>query len=143
MNGIKTVTTFDTIYNADTVEWCPVSPYHNFLVCGTYQLNEETKNRFGRLYLLKLSTDSLNVVQELDMAAIPDCKWCPTRIDSKILLAVATTTGQVIVYELKSGMKKLAFHNNVDTIFFFVLPLGRFFMLYMLSFVLCNLLIKA
>lgn len=101
MNGIETITTFDTVYNADTVEWCPVPCYLNFLVCGTYQLNEETKDRFGRLYLLRVA-DNLHVVQQLEMAAIPDCKWCPVCVDSKILLAVATTAGQVIVYELKT-----------------------------------------
>lgn len=104
MNKIETVTTFDTVYNADTVEWCPVSPYNNLLVCGTYQLNETDKNRFGRLYLLKVNTDSLHVIQQLDMGAIPDCKWCPISVDGKILLAVATTDGQVTVYELKMGI---------------------------------------
>lgn len=103
MNGIETVTTFDTVYNADTVEWCPVSPFRNLLVCGTYQLNEATKDRFGRLYLLKVSTSSLHVVQQLDIAAIPDCKWCPISVSGKILLAVATTAGQIIVYELKTA----------------------------------------
>lgn len=31
---------FDTELSADTVEWCPVSPNHNILVCGTYQLQK-------------------------------------------------------------------------------------------------------
>jgi len=29
---------YDTVYTADSVEWCPSEGYHNVLLCGTYQL---------------------------------------------------------------------------------------------------------
>lgn len=28
----------DTIYSADSIEWCPIPGYENILACGTYQL---------------------------------------------------------------------------------------------------------
>jgi len=31
----------DTGYYADTVEWCPVESFEDYLVCGTYQLFEK------------------------------------------------------------------------------------------------------
>ena len=33
---------FDTGYSADTTEWCPVPDYQHVLLCGTYQLAENT-----------------------------------------------------------------------------------------------------
>ena len=31
---------WDTGYSADSVEWCPVEPHRDVLVCGTYQLDK-------------------------------------------------------------------------------------------------------
>ena len=31
----------DTVYSADSVEWCPISNYHHVLACGTYQLEDK------------------------------------------------------------------------------------------------------
>ena len=33
-------TTIDTVYNADSAEWCPVEGFQDLLLCGTYQLEE-------------------------------------------------------------------------------------------------------
>lgn len=45
--GISTLCKYDTELSADSVEWCPHTPYRNFFVCGNYQLCEE-----GNLKLL-------------------------------------------------------------------------------------------
>lgn len=37
--------TIDTIYNADTVEWCPVEGFQDLLLCGTYQLEENDSQK--------------------------------------------------------------------------------------------------
>ena len=37
----KTLCSLDTGYYADTVEWCPVESFQDYLVCGTYQLFEK------------------------------------------------------------------------------------------------------
>lgn len=39
--GTKTLCSLDTGYFADTVEWCPVEGFQDYLVCGTYQLFEK------------------------------------------------------------------------------------------------------
>jgi len=54
-NDWKTILKFDTKLYADIVEFCPF-PQHQDLVCiGTYQLNEETKQREGGIYLFSTS----------------------------------------------------------------------------------------
>ena len=37
--------------HADCVEFCPNSSGNNLLAAGTYELNEQTQHRAGRLYL--------------------------------------------------------------------------------------------
>ncbi|GIY14327.1 hypothetical protein CDAR_78531 [Caerostris darwini] len=37
-------------FNADSVEWCPVPKFAQYLTCGTYQLNEVYKNDSFRHY---------------------------------------------------------------------------------------------
>lgn len=34
---------WDTGYSADSVEWCPVEPHRDVLVCGTYQLEKSAE----------------------------------------------------------------------------------------------------
>ncbi|KNC84551.1 hypothetical protein SARC_03224 [Sphaeroforma arctica JP610] len=41
--AVKTHKTIDTIYSADTVEWCPIPELADVLVCGTYQLLQESE----------------------------------------------------------------------------------------------------
>ena len=38
--GIKTSFTFDTELSADSIEWCPVENYSDYLTLGTYQVNQ-------------------------------------------------------------------------------------------------------
>jgi len=35
---VITLDTYDTVYSADSVEWCPAEGFTEFFVCGTYQL---------------------------------------------------------------------------------------------------------
>lgn len=41
---------FDTLFTADSVEWCPTPGLEEVLACGTYQLNEH-ESRVGSLML--------------------------------------------------------------------------------------------
>ena len=53
---------FDTVLNADAVEFCPVKGLRDLLICGTYQLKEsdvgrgraEDQTRLGRLFALSV-----------------------------------------------------------------------------------------
>ena len=54
---------FDSVLNADAVEFCPVSGLRDLLICGTYQLKEgdegkraDEQTRLGRLYALTVSS---------------------------------------------------------------------------------------
>ena len=38
-----TIVTFDSVYSADSVEWCPTPGFRDIFVCGTYQLVETDK----------------------------------------------------------------------------------------------------
>jgi diphthamide biosynthesis protein 7 len=129
-NNMQTLHIWDTEYSADSVEWCPISPFQNIFVCGTYQLattestevenrkyDDTSKNleisegsavcntykRSGRLYLFAMdSLKGLYLLQTLEMPAILDCKWCHCKIDGKILLAVANAVGEVLLYEMRT-----------------------------------------
>jgi diphthamide biosynthesis protein 7 len=127
-NNMQTLHTWDTEYSADSVEWCPISPYQNIFVCGTYQLaqnqNTEVKkndydcsltkqerseenvvsdacSRLGRLFVFAVhSSRGLFPLETLEMPAILDCKWCHCKIYGKIVLAVANAVGDVLLYEM-------------------------------------------
>jgi diphthamide biosynthesis protein 7 len=124
-NKMQTLHIWDTEYSADSVEWCPIAPYQNVFVCGTYQLaqnqNAEVKrqvcdcsltnqeenavsdpcSRLGRLHMFAIdSSRGLCLLQTLEMPAILDCKWCHCKIHGKILLAIANAVGDVLLYEM-------------------------------------------
>jgi diphthamide biosynthesis protein 7 len=141
-NNMQTLHIWDTEYSADSVEWCPVSPYQNIFVCGTYQLSttenievkktecdDSLKNlemsegraicnpykRNGCLYLFAIdSLKGLCLLQTLDMPAILDCKWCHCKIYGKILLAVANSVGEVLLYEMHTTGKPKSEEDDVS-----------------------------
>uniref|UniRef100_A0A3P8WFB4 methylated diphthine methylhydrolase n=1 Tax=Cynoglossus semilaevis TaxID=244447 RepID=A0A3P8WFB4_CYNSE len=101
----RSLQVFDTEQSTDSVEWCPVSPCHNILVCGTYQLNKEeaTPSRSGRLYLFNFRQDALmspplTELQQIDTAAILDLKWCHVPVSGKALLGAAAASGELQLY---------------------------------------------
>jgi len=111
----KVIHYVDTQLCADSVEWCPFVPFQQVLALGTYEIvkaNESEPSpeatsvshpakRHGRLFLYRvLSMDELDQVQTIDLPAILDMKWCHARIQEKILLAVATAPGQLLIYQL-------------------------------------------
>lgn len=83
MLEIETVQTFDTIYSADSVEWCQDDAHQNYFVVGTYQLEEkdaiDSSNnvRKGRIYLFHYdeATAELTECQRIETDAVLDQKW--------------------------------------------------------------------
>ncbi|XP_038623741.1 diphthine methyltransferase [Tachyglossus aculeatus] len=113
----RMVQVVDTEYSADSVEWCPLDDWHNFLVCGTYQLrvpdksktesaqSDESQARLGRLYLYSCNEDlsspnPLVEVQRRDGAAILDMKWCHVPVAGLPTLGVADARGVVELFQL-------------------------------------------
>ncbi|KAL5518935.1 hypothetical protein ACEPAH_618 [Sanghuangporus vaninii] len=113
----------DTIYPADSVEFCPVQGYHDILACGTYKLIEgpttsleqesesgestttSHRKRIGKCILLKAHSsqedERLEILQEIDMPAILDMKWS----HSSSLLAVADSEGHVSLHKLDTNVR--------------------------------------
>ncbi|CAK1595804.1 unnamed protein product [Parnassius mnemosyne] len=105
----KTILRWDTGYSADSVEWCPLEPYRNFLVCGTYQLdkkNEEQQDtkqkRLGRIHLFMVDTNTKELfpIQTIDTSGILDQKWCHHPIQNYPVLGVVTSEGFIQLYRL-------------------------------------------
>ncbi|KAJ9577190.1 hypothetical protein L9F63_006247 [Diploptera punctata] len=126
---METLHQWDTIYSADSVEWCPIAPHQNIFVCGTYQLAEhesqqDAYKRLGRLYLFKFNiTEDLKLVQTIDMPAILDMKWCQRIVNGNILLAIANATGSIDIFKLDSDECSLSLlcsgsvaETNVETL---------------------------
>lgn len=103
----STIDSFDTILSADSVEWCPIENFRDIFVCGTYQLLEkesidasESQKRVGRIYLFQVEHGRLNLLEQLEGAAVLDMKWARSRVSNKILLGVANAKGMLQIYEL-------------------------------------------
>lgn len=99
--NVKLLTSHDTIFPADTVEWCPITDYHNVFVCGTYKLDELTKSKTGTINLFVLDgCNKIKLIQSLPEDAVLDLKWNPYIISGKILLAAALSGKHIKVYSL-------------------------------------------
>lgn len=67
--------------NADCAEFCPYDGYHNWLAVGTYQLDESSSTRQGRLYLYSTVAPhgaegpQLRLRATLDLPGIFDLQW--------------------------------------------------------------------
>lgn len=112
----RSLQVFDTELSADTVEWCPVPPNHDILVCGTYQLQKgvgeenATPSRTGRLYLFEFQREGpmsppLTELQRMDTAAILDLKWCHVPVSERAVLGMAAATGELQLYTLSESQE--------------------------------------
>ncbi|KAI5701019.1 hypothetical protein M8J75_005316 [Diaphorina citri] len=71
---------WDSVYSADSIEFCPLAPYQHVFLCE----------------------ESIERIRTVDTPAILDIKWCHRRVQDKIVFAVVNAIGQLIVYELVS-----------------------------------------
>lgn len=92
---------YDTIYPADCVEWCPIFEYNNIFVCGTYKLDETNKSKTGTINLFALDNQNkIKLIQSISEDAVLDLKWNYLVVSGKILLAAALSGKHVSVYKL-------------------------------------------
>ncbi|KAL4240914.1 Diphthine methyltransferase [Mactra antiquata] len=108
--------TIDTLYSADSIEWCPIPGFEDIMLCGTYQLEESKDDaktdgspqvRVGRLYMYKLenqstSTPKLKLCTSLDMPGILDIKWSYQTINGRPYFGVVNSVGQIKVFVVKN-----------------------------------------
>lgn len=76
---------FGTELTADSVETCPhTEAWPGLTVCATYQLDEETRTKRGRLHAFAVDSAadkalSVNQVWTAPCAAVLDAKWSQSR----------------------------------------------------------------
>ncbi|KAF7724764.1 Diphthine methyltransferase [Apophysomyces ossiformis] len=102
------IASFDTVYSADSTEFCPFRDHAQYLACGTYQLTDETKDnariRKGKLYLFQVEPEtSAPLVQKqvVETPAILDMKWSHALIRGQQVLGVADSVGGLSLYALQ------------------------------------------
>lgn len=111
--SVELFASYDTIYPADTVEWCPIPEYNNILVCGTYKLNEANKSKTGTINLFSLDNQNeIKLVQSVPEDAVLDLKWNPFIVSGQILLAAALSGNRISIYRLG----EFSVINNQNTI---------------------------
>lgn len=103
--AVPTATTHQELtldLNADVAEWCPAPPpAARLLAAGTYQLNEATQEREGRLYFYRLKGEiarnnanlSLDPAGTVDVPGVFDLRWRPDA--ERPLLAAALADGSL------------------------------------------------
>lgn len=127
---VKNLHTMDTVYPADSIEWCNHPDYKNYFVCGTYQLEksdetessgtdvhssleEATTNRVqqkrsGYVYGYEFHPENHKSLREIQCiqteAGVLDMKWLPNPklIDQCPRLVIANALGQVEIFELNT-----------------------------------------
>ena len=124
--NFKTLYVSDTGNNADSVEWCPISPYKNSFACGTYHLiegnekpHEENDNnactRSGGVVIYTICKDRLEKNCQVDCPAVLDMKWCNEKVNGDIVLAVANAAGEVVTYTFKNYILKFLSKCSIKT----------------------------
>lgn len=109
-----------TKYPADSVEFCPVEPFLNHFICGTYFLLEDeapsggVQERIGSIMLLRV-TDTLETLQIVDTNGVLDTKWCPKPVDGRILLGVVSAKGDVDLYLFENELLTFLTGMNLRT----------------------------
>ncbi|XP_030840269.1 diphthine methyltransferase [Strongylocentrotus purpuratus] len=128
LGRIATQCKIDTGLYADSVEWCPTPTLQDYVVCGTYQLQEDEgtgngqaqdsedeatdkrkSTRKGQLQLYKLQVEetlssdvngTLEEVQKIDMPGILDIKWNQHLTDGKTHLGLVDAEGDLQLFTL-------------------------------------------
>lgn len=101
----SSVSTIDTILNADCVAWCPSPVKSHLLLCSTYQLVGQ--RRSGSLLLFS-SGPTIQLLQSIvNLHGVFDFKWSINGQD--VFVAVADSAGQVTLLKLDPVADKLEY----------------------------------
>ncbi|KAJ3260963.1 hypothetical protein HK103_006918 [Boothiomyces macroporosus] len=104
----------DTVYSADSVEFCPIPDYQQYCAIGTYQVLEQEKeketNRTGKFMIHQTDDEFTNVFSQ-NTSAILDMKWSFQLIGGKPCLAIVTATGDTVLYQLDQDGKALEYQS--------------------------------
>ncbi|KAI0655085.1 WD-40 repeat-containing protein [Cubamyces menziesii] len=120
---------FDTDWPADSAEFCPHPGAEDFFVVGTYKLEQSEKDqndaeneesapspsearkpqkRRGKCLLFRVDTDDrFDLLQETELPAILDMKWCHRESSATPVLGIADSEGHITLHELRTEEGRL------------------------------------
>ncbi|KAI0068187.1 WD-40 repeat-containing protein [Artomyces pyxidatus] len=121
---------FDTVWPADSVEFCPHPDATNIFACGTYMLetpdighadDDDAPNpvvsgakgqiRKGKCLIFEVASGGdgsiFSQVQDTPLPAVLDMKWCHTSRSRSPLLGVADAEGNITLHEWDINQKCL------------------------------------
>lgn len=95
------IASFDTVYSADSTEFCPFENHAQYLAVGTYQLTDEQQEnvriRKGKTYLFDV-TKPLVPKQVIETPAVLDMKWSHALVNDKQCLGIVDSIGGFHLY---------------------------------------------
>ncbi|TCD71525.1 hypothetical protein EIP91_008906 [Steccherinum ochraceum] len=127
---------FDTTWPADSAEFCPLEESGGVLVCGTYYLEPTAPNpgveqpetgqhsekpvsqkRRGKILVLDVTDGDSGLqrkqVQEIELPAVLDLKWCHRQADVSPVLAAADSEGGVTLFEYQGPEERLVQRQSI------------------------------
>ncbi|KAJ7783793.1 WD40-repeat-containing domain protein [Mycena maculata] len=115
---------FDTVFPADSVEFCPHPTAQDVLVCGTYNLEKtapvsegSAQKRTGQCLVFKIESSPETTprkIQTIDLPAVLDMKWCHRSLSAAPLLSVADSEGNVSLHEWQEQESRLESHPPIS-----------------------------
>ncbi|KAG2350359.1 WD-40 repeat-containing protein [Suillus weaverae] len=129
----------DTVWPADSVEFCPHESAFDIFVCGTYQLEQpsaaaqvhtalddvkgdsepatrkQSQVRRGKCLVLQVTEDrGVSQIQEISLPAVLDQKWCHTSQTASPVLGIADSEGNVTLHEWHKEERRLKAFQSVS-----------------------------
>ncbi|KAJ6575121.1 WD40 repeat-like protein [Mycena capillaripes] len=111
---------FDTVFPADSLEFCPHPAAQDVLICGTYNLEKSatasegsTQKRTGQCLVYKRFILLYSrQIQSIDLPAVLDMKWCHRSLSAPPLLGVADSEGHISLHEWRET--ELESHSSIS-----------------------------
>lgn len=87
--------------HSNIVDWCPTKGHYDKLVVGTYQLDEATQLRHGRIYAYQLLEGSpqLAVGSQVDLPGVFDVCWHPATREPLLGAALADGSVRLFIFD--------------------------------------------
>ncbi|KAG1881659.1 WD-40 repeat-containing protein [Suillus tomentosus] len=126
----------DTVWPADSIEFCPHESASDIFVCGTYRLEQpladtqvhtddnkvdfeptarkQSQVRRGKCLVLQVTEDrGVSQIQEINLPAVLDQKWCHTSRTASPVLGIADSEGNVTLHEWHKEERQLKAFQSV------------------------------
>eukprot|EP00884_Botryococcus_braunii_P004153 jgi/Botrbrau1/13739/Bobra.0356s0015.1 len=93
-------------YNADVAEFCPHTSVENVLAVGTYELDQTSRTRHGKLYVFRLVGDirdgqlGLEDPSAIQLPGIFDMSWVSSKVSDGAQVAVALADSTVAIFNV-------------------------------------------